>query len=366
MGIKSFTKVFEYTDEFAYKNFKNKNVVIDGFMELYRAALGLKTINALTDSTGKPTAHINTILLGVVLKLKAAGANQYWVFDYNTHAENSVENHNPLKQLELAKRKLKKTVAQDNIKRLTSELENKAIIKDELFSEDEDEEDQNEQDKKPSGSKVAQSQIEIQNEINKQQKAAFTLKSFYIEDVKFILDMLDIPWIECPAGFDAEQIAAFSTTNSNILGVKMDYVLSQDMDSLLFGARVLIKRDLKKKKLFKYELSKILKDYKLTHNDLIKVSLILGTDFAEKTPKIGPKTVLKKYGEVVLSDEQKKAYNDNFKRQLTNEELKSIKIMNSNVEPFKKYDALIDWIVMIKGFNRDRITKQFNKIDLFI
>jgi hypothetical protein len=366
MGINSFTKVFEYTDEFAYKNFKNKNVVIDGFTELYRAALGLKTINTLTDSQGKPTAHINTILLGVVLKLKAAGANQYWVFDYNTHAEDGIQNHNPLKQLELAKRKLKKNTAQDNIKRLTKQLEKKASIEDDLFSEDDDDDTNNDNGSGPSITVTTQ---DIQIEIDKQQKAAFTLKSFYIEDVKFILDMLDIPWIECPAGFDAEQIAAFSTIDNNIFGVKMDYVLSQDMDSLLFGARVLIKRDLKKKKLFKYELAKVLKDYKLTQDNFIKIGLILGCDFAPKTPRIGPKTVLKKYGDIVLSEEQMKAYNDNFKRRLTNEELKSIKIMNSDVEPFsdkKKYDALIDWIVMIKGFNRDRITKQFNKIDLFV
>lgn len=366
MGIKSFTKVFEYSDEFLYKNFSDKNVVIDASMEIYRAALGMKTINALTDSTGKPTAHINTILLGVILKLKSVNADQYWIFDYNTYSKDSIENHNLLKQLELAKRRLKKTIAKDNIRQLTEQLGKKTRIKDELFSEDEDEEDSKNEDY--IGQTIIASHDDIQSQIDKQQKAAFSLKSFYIEDIKFILDMLDITWIECPPGFDAEQIAAFSTINSDIFGATMDYVLSQDMDSLVFGAKILIKRDLKKKKLYKYELTRILKDYKITHDDLIKISLILGTDFAEKTPKIGPKTVLKKYNDVILSDSQKQAYDYNFKRKLTKAEIASITIMNQNNTPFndkEKYMKLIDWITLIKGFNRDRIVKQFNKLKVF-
>lgn len=368
MGIKSFTKVFEYSDEFPYKNFRGKNVVIDASMEIYRAALGMKTINALTDSTGKPTAHINTILLGVILKLKSVNANQYWVFDYNTHSEDGIENHNPLKQLELEKRRLKKTIAKDNIKQLTEQLDKKTRIKDELFSEDEDEDDTENKHEDNMGQKIITSHDDIQSQIDKQQKVAFSLKSFYIEDIKFILDMLDITWIECPPGFDAEQIAAFSTINNDIFGVTMDYVLSQDMDSLVFGAKILIKRDLKKKKLYKYELTRILKDYNITYDALIKISLILGTDFAEKTPKIGPKTVLKKYNDVTLSDSQKQAYDFNFKRRLTKSELSTITIMNKNNTPFsdkEKYMKLIDWITIIKGFNRDRIMKQFNKLKMF-
>jgi hypothetical protein len=47
---------------------------------------------------------------------------------------------------------------------------------------------------------------------------------------------------------------------------------------------------------------------------LIKIGLILGTDFAPKTPRIGPKTVLNKFRKTELSDEQTKALNEVFKK----------------------------------------------------
>mgnify|MGYP001004839647 CR=1 FL=1 len=90
------------------KDFKNKNVAIDASVEIYRAALGMQKLDTLTDSYGNPTGHINVILLNI-LKLKANNANQYWIFDYND-SENKDKDicHNPLKQLELQKRKEKR------------------------------------------------------------------------------------------------------------------------------------------------------------------------------------------------------------------------------------------------------------------
>ena len=112
MGIKSFTQVFSHLGEFKYKDFNGKNVIIDASVEIYRAALGMKIGEQLKNSFGVPTSHINTILLGVVLKLKAAGANQFWVFDYNKKIDDGEIFHNPLKQLELKKRKAKRVEAE--------------------------------------------------------------------------------------------------------------------------------------------------------------------------------------------------------------------------------------------------------------
>jgi hypothetical protein len=362
MGIKDFTKVFENSGEFQYKNFKDKNVVIDASVEIYRSALGMKLSEALTDKSGNPTAHINVILLGVILKLKASDANQYWIFDHDSNAS-GIKNHNPLKELELKKRKAKKEVAKSKITELNTKLQNLEV--DDLFSDSDISDD--EEDNKASSSKDIKAQIKIQ--IDKQEKAAFTMQSFYIEDIKFILTMLEIPWIECPAGFDAEQLAAISTNNKNIFGVKMDYVLTSDADALLFGSKVLIKRDIRKKKLFKYELAKILEDNDLTMQDFIKIGLILGTDFAEKTPRIGPKTVLQKYKNTTLSEAQTKALNENFNRKITTAEIESITLNNKDLIPFtnvNKYKELLDWLQLVKDYNRDRIIKQFEKIKLFV
>jgi XPG N-terminal domain len=97
MGVKDFTKVFEPLREIKYKNLAGKTVAIDGNIEIYRAALGMSGSFQLTDKAGNPSSHINIVLLGVILKLKAAGADQYWVFDYESKEDEYIC-HNPLKE----------------------------------------------------------------------------------------------------------------------------------------------------------------------------------------------------------------------------------------------------------------------------
>jgi hypothetical protein len=380
MGIQGFTKLFEYNKELKYKDFKEKNIVIDSMVEIYRAALGMKSTHALTDPSGNPTAHINTILLGVIFKLKACGANQYWVFDY-PNLENTTH-HNPLKELELSKRREKRKKANEEIEKILKKRENNKIKEDDLFSDTDNDNDD----------------IDIDDnddeKINKYKKSAFCLEEFYIADVKFMLDCLNIPWIEAPEGYESEQICAI-LTNSNNLGVPMmDYVLTIDADTLLFGAKKIIKRDLRKKKLFEYSLETILNDYKLTQNELIKIGLILGSDFAPKTSGVGPKTILKnltktqlknktiletlnpkqlknkenlrKIDILELSIEQTKAYNEIFLKSHTWNNADIVKKWNNiNAEPFNdkyKINQLLDWLELVKGFNRSRIQTQINKL----
>ncbi len=363
MGIKDFTKVFPAEKEINYKDLKGKNIALDASVELYRSALGMSTRDALTDSDGMPTAHINILLLGSILKLKAGGANQYWVFDYNQKRTEEDEFHNPLKQLELKKRQEKRKKAKGKIEELEKQMES-LMTTDELFSsEDEDEAGPSTKKTKPT------TKEEIQEKINKQEKIAFQMQEFYRNDLIFMLDMLEIPWVTCPAGFEAEQIAAIATYDASIFGVKMDYVFSPDVDSLLFSAKKLIKRDTRKKKLFEYDLEDLLQKYELSEQDLIKIGLILGTDFATKTPKIGPKTVLKKYDSIELSEEQTNALNMNFNRKITKDELKAMDVKNIDKIPFtnnEKYKEMLDWLELVKSFNRSRISKQFKKNKLFV
>lgn len=356
MGVQSFTKVFEPQGEFTYKEFKGKSVVIDASVEIYRAALGMKLSETLTDAFGNPTAHINVILLGVILKLKAVGASQYWIFDYHS-VDKSETFHNPLKQLELQKRKAKRVAANEKLVILKKSKEQ------ELFSE-ESESETDELSKNLKNIKVS-----VQSSIDTQEKVAFVMKRFYTEDIIFILDMLEIPWLQCPSGYDAEQIAAFATNNKDIFGKKIDYVFTPDSDALLFGAKKLIKRDIRKKKLFYYNLSDLLKEYELTQDNFIKVGLMLGTDFAKKSPGIGPKTVLKKYKTTELTQAQIDAMNQNFKKVLTKNELELLVIHNDKYTPFtneKKYIQFLDWLEIVKNYNRIRIMKQFEKNKLFI
>lgn len=385
MGIKGFSDIFENQGEFKYKDFEGKNVVIDASIEIYRAALGMKIGEQLTNSFGVPTSHINTILLGVILKLKAAGANQFWVFD-NENTDGAC--HNPLKQLELKKRKQKRNNAKEKLVELNKQMEElqtnidkkskikkeakkdaekKESQKDDLFS-DESEDEENDKEMEEYKANLEK----CVDKIAKQKKVSFTLEAFYIEDVIFLLDSLCIPWVKAPIGYESEHLCAMSTNTSKVFGVKMDYVISQDYDTLAFGAKCLIKRDVRKKKLFKYCLADVLEQHDLELDDLIKIGVILGCDFADKTPRIGPKTVIKKFKDVVLTSEQEAAV-ALFKKKLSKEDIANIIVNNDSInsddcKPFsdiKKYEQMLDWLQLVKDYNRERIMKQFAKQKLF-
>ena len=97
-----------------------------------------------------------------------------------------------------------------------------------------------------------------------------------------ILNQYNISWIDAPKNFEAEHIAA-CLNQKNIV----DAVLTNDSDTLLFGAKQIIKiSKIKKKKIFLlYSLNNISTKYKIDLNDLIKVGLCLGTDFNKKGVK---------------------------------------------------------------------------------
>ena len=375
MGIKKFTTLFNYEDEIKYKNIANKNVAIDAMAEIYRCALGMKSISSLTDPQGFPTAYINSLLLGVIFKLKFFNINQYWFFD---HPNNEGILHNPLKQLEIGKRKQKR----DKAKKELEKLEQMKIKKTEEMFSDTDEEDE-------------KLQFELEECINKKEKEAFCLQNFYISDVKFMLDCLSIPWVEVPKGYESEQIASFLTFKKTKQVPIMDYVLTPDPDALIFGARKIIKRDFRKGKrgkLFEYRLDKILRDFNITEDELIKVALILGTDFAKKTPRVGPKTLFKKlpktklknkkfletlteqqlhnienltnFDIITLTEEQQTAMDKMFKKPFPSNPLKW---NNLNKTPFSNKSSiklLLDWLEITKGFKRERIQKQLDKLNL--
>jgi 5'-3' exonuclease len=338
MGIKDFSKVFQYQNEIKYKDLKNKTVAVDAMYQLHRTAHPFKTISTavLTAPDGTSTNHING-LLALIFNLKKANAKQIWIFD------NPGENHNSLKIIENERRRSCKQVAQKKLELLDEPK---------LFSDDDSE-------------ITPTDTISLKLIANKYQRASFSLETYMIIDLKYILDCFNISWIEAPIGYEAEQLAAYITINE-LNGVKADAVLTPDPDCLLFGAKCMIKND--KQKLYKYELSTLLKDANINQNDLVKIGIILGCDFAEKTSGIGPKSVIKKFNNVELTDKQKSAY-EYFKKPICPNSLKQLKWNSFDNIPFtnqEKINELFEWIIQIKGFNRSRTETRFKNAKIMI
>jgi hypothetical protein len=345
MGIQNFSKIFE-GKEIKYSSLKDLTAAVDASVIAYQAALGMKNINALTDGDGNPTIHIN-VVVAKCLNFKKYKMDQAWVFDY--HEKGYV---NPAKLLETEKRKNVRDKAQKKLeelkeKKAEKKAEKNTEKKDDLFSSDEDEED--DEDSK-----------DIDAKIQSQERVGFSMSDKIVNDIKFILDCFNISWCESPKGHEAESICALLTDDTHD-DAFCDLVWTTDTDAIIYGAKQIV-RELKikqKKKLMLYDLDNILEENELDMEELRKIAVISGCDHCDKTPRVGPKTVLKKYKDIELTDSQKHALKV-FKKTY---DISKLKWNNKNDDEFEDEDKmknLLDWLEA-KNFNRERIKKQIDK-----
>ena len=125
------------------------------------------------------------------------------------------------------------------------------------------------------------------------------LTSDMIKESKELLDAMGIPYVQ--ASSEGEAQAAFMATNGDVYAVG-----SQDWDCLLFGADKMVKNLTTRKKRKTsgggrkevstelIELDKVLEDLEISHEKLVWMGILMGTDFNPKgVHGIGPKTALK-------------------------------------------------------------------------
>lgn len=294
MGIKNFFDIFGEGVSIREKDLTGKRIGIDVSYEIYRASLGMKNINTLTDNKGTPTVLLNTLLSNIVKWKKLDIKGLIYVFDN--------PKPNPNKYIELEKRKATKLKAEKKLEKECNE-EKKCKL----------------------------------------EKRTFKITGEMINDVKRLLYLLGVASIEAPEGFEAEHLGAELVSNNTI-----DYFITTDSDFLVFGGESML-RKINAKKYGLYHLSNILEKNNITREELVHLSVILGSDFAEKSKGIGKATIFKKGPGVNLTDQQKKAkeyflgkcyYDDSMITKST-----------------RDLNKAIDWLVEEKNFNKSRIEK---------
>ncbi|MCW4005108.1 MAG: flap endonuclease-1 [Candidatus Bathyarchaeota archaeon] len=131
-------------------------------------------------------------------------------------------------------------------------------------------------------------------------QATSKLTDYMKEESKKLLELMGLPYVQAPSEGEAQ--AAYMTKQG-----KADYTASQDYDSLLFGAPTLIRnltlsgrRKLPRRNVYvevvpeMVTLKTLLKECDITHEQLIDVGILVGTDFNPDGIKgLGPKTALK-------------------------------------------------------------------------
>jgi flap endonuclease-1 len=264
MGVKSFfemliknvlsnfegQKICDLGEDVTLGDLEGERVGVDASTMIYQALLALQFVTSLTDSSGKPTGHINTIF-NKVLMLMVAGVDQVWIFDS--------PKPNALKKRELAERAKRRAKATDD-------------------------------------------------------KRAFKMTSEHVKDIQDLLTQMGILYIVAPPGVEAEQYGAILTQGEDPFCKYMmsgDSDVLMFGGNLL---RPMTKRSAsgksKKTVYATYELDTILKEFGINREELVTMGVCLGSDFAPKTVRIGPASVHNafKNGKLALTTEQQAAH----------------------------------------------------------
>jgi len=242
-------------------DFTNQVVAIDGFNTLHQflSIIRQRDGSPLIDSTGRVTSHLSGLLYRTA-SLVEAGIKPLFVFDGKPP---------DLKSKTLSKRK--------EVRESSWEKWESAKAAGDLKS----------------AYKYAQASSKVNQEI--------------IEDSKYLLDIMGIPFVQAPCEGEAQAAHIVLKGDANC-------VASQDYDSFLFGAPVVVrnltitgKRKLPGKNAYIdvepeiIELEETLKALEITREQLIDIAICVGTDYNKGLEKVGPKTALKlikKHGDI--------------------------------------------------------------------
>jgi len=230
-----------------------KSIAVDAYNALYQflAIIRQPDGTPLKDRTGRITSHLSGLLYRTS-NLVEMGIKVVYVFDGVPPA---------LKEVEIKRR---------------SRVKEEALVKYEKALQE---------------GKVEEARMYAQ--------MTSRLKDYMADDAKRLLKLLGIPWIQAPSEGEAQ--AAHLAKKHDA-----DFCASQDYDSLLFGAPQLIRnvtisgrRKLPRKNVYIevvpeiVELDKVLGELGITHEQLVDIGILVGTDFNPQGVRgVGPKTAL--------------------------------------------------------------------------
>ncbi len=297
----------------------NQKVAIDGYNILYQFLSSIRQADGtlLTDSEGRVTSHLSGLFFRLS-NLIEHGIKPCIIFDGKPP-------------------KLKKKLLEERrLRKIKAEIEWEAAIS-------------------AGDTETARTKAQQTTRLDKQM----------LVDSKKLLDLLGIPWFDAPSEGEA-QVAYLLESN------KVDFGASQDFDTILFGAKNFVRnltlsnrRKLPKQnkwvavtpEIVDVDLS--LSNLEITREQLVDVSILMGTDFNPGIDGIGPKKGLKlirECGNAEFSLEKINKKIDNL------DEIRDL-FLNPAVEDFDPIweapdsSGLEDFLCNDYRFNRDRVMK---------
>ncbi|GAB1205739.1 Elongation of fatty acids protein 2 [Aspergillus pseudonomiae] len=187
-------------------------------------------------------------------------------------------------------------------------------------------------------------------------------------ECKKLLKLMGIPYIDAPTEAEA-QCAVLARAG------KVYAAASEDMDTLCFEAPILLRHltfsEQRKEPILEIHLSRALEGLDMDRNQFIDLCILLGCDYLEPIPKVGPNTALKlirefgsleKVVEHMESDPKKKyvipedwPYQD-ARELFLNPDVREASHPDCDFKwEAPDIEGLVEFLVKDKGFNEDRV-----------
>eukprot|EP00271_Cylindrocystis_brebissonii_P021589 TRINITY_DN7807_c0_g1_i1.p1 TRINITY_DN7807_c0_g1~~TRINITY_DN7807_c0_g1_i1.p1 ORF type:complete len:391 (-),score=76.70 TRINITY_DN7807_c0_g1_i1:325-1497(-) len=329
MGIKGLTKLLAdhapaCMKEQKFESYFGRKIAVDASMSIYQFLIVIGRVGqeTLTNEAGEVTSHLQGMFTRTI-RLLEAGMKPLYVFDGAPP---------DLKKEELKKRSSKRSDATDDLATAVEEGN--------------------------------------QENIEKFSKRTVRASRQHNEDCKKLLRMMGVPVIDAPSEAEAECAALCKAG-------KVYAVASEDMDSLTFGAPVFLRHLMepssRKIPVMEFEVAKVLSNLELTVEEFTDLCILLGCDYLETIPKVGPSTALnliRKHRRLEAIIEAIKGKYE-IPERWPYEEARQL-FLHPKVTPAEEYpefkwgapdeEGLIKFLVEDNGFNHERVVKGIEKI----
>jgi flap endonuclease-1 len=329
MGIKNLLKFLSnnnIVNQTDISKYQNKKIAIDISILIYQVVISIRnTGNDLLNSKGEIISHIFGIFNKTIYFLEK-GIIPVYVFDGKPPG-------------------LKKKILE-----LRSSIRKKALDK---LSQD----------------------IELEDRIKYLKRSVYITKQ-QIEDCKYLLNLMGIPFVEAPEEADSE-LAYLCKTNL------VYAVLTEDMDILTFGSPRIIRNLstssknylLESKKPIQVELNDVLHKLNLSYEQFIELCILFGCDYCSNISDIKQDDIYKTYIkyrniENTLEDFKNRGYNVtniNYKEAKEYFINSKYKYVDNNDLCLKQPDInkLLDLLVNEHGLLRYKVINKLRKLELF-
>jgi len=259
MGIKNLKKIIQKHAPNAISDkpsLYNRKIAIDSSILLYKYRYMYQEDNF----------HIQGFLYKVI-ELLERGVIPIFIFDGKPPdaKKNTLDKRNDTRV------KMKERIEELTTLRNNINVDQKIDVYEFINDEDETNVEENEQIKEIK---------KLNNQIRNIEKNILIVKKFHSDQVMEFLECLGIPFLQAIS--ESEETCAYLQKKGLV-----DYVVSEDTDSLTFGATKVIFGD----KL--YDLEIILKDLELTYDSFIDLCILCGCDYTSTIPKVGPVNALR-------------------------------------------------------------------------